>query len=323
MPRARLLLLVLSLAFVPVLARAEPRPPMMAQLEYQRGVGAESCMDESGLRIEVARRSGYDPFTPQARARLAVTVTRQGGQFLGTMQFFDDAGAPGWRRTYPVSSNDCVTLISAMGSEISYQFQPSPAVTEPVRSLLPPPPPPPPSAAIASPPLHPAPEPFRPVELSAGGFVSAGSAPAIAVGATLSAGYRFRTLSLAGELRFTAPASDNVASLPGARISAFAFGGAVVPCVRVAPVFGCAVLSIAEVFASSTGVDAPRKDAGLYVGAGLRGGIEAPISPRFALRLSVEGLASVRSARLILDGTEVWKTSPISGAIGAALVTYF
>ena len=143
MPRARLLLLVLSLAFVPVLARAEPHPPMMARLEYQRGVGAESCMDEAGLRIEVARRSGYDPFTPQARARLAVTVTRQGGQLLGTMQFFDDAGAPGWRRTYPVSSNDCVTLISAMGSEISYQFQPSRAVTEPVRSLLPLPPPPP------------------------------------------------------------------------------------------------------------------------------------------------------------------------------------
>ena len=86
MSRARLLLaLVVPLALAPARARAEPRPRSLARLFYQRGVGAESCMDEAGLRIEVARRSGYDPFTTDARARLAVTVNRQGRQLIGTL----------------------------------------------------------------------------------------------------------------------------------------------------------------------------------------------------------------------------------------------
>jgi hypothetical protein len=153
--------------------------------------------------------------------------------------------------------------------------------------------------------------------------VSAGFAPGIAFGATLGAGYRWRVFSLAGEVRFTAPASATVAALPGARVSTVSIGGAVLPCVRTAPVFGCAVLSLADVFASSTGVDSPRSGSTLDVGAGLRGGIDAAISPRFAIRLSVEGLITVRSALLILDGAEVWETSRLSGSVGAALVTYF
>jgi hypothetical protein len=326
MSRARLLLaLVVPLVVTPALARAEPRPRSLARLTYQRGAGAEACMDEAGLRIEVARRSGYDPFTTDARARLVVTVNRQGRQIIGTLQFFDEAGAPGWTRTYPVSADDCGTLVSAMGSEISYQFQPSPTVVTPA------PAPTTPAAPIApepapreSPPavvLH-APEPFRALELSAGGAVSAGFAPAIAFGATLGAGYRFQVFSLAGELRFTAPASDAVVSPPGARISVLAFGGSVLPCVRLPPVFGCAVLSIAEIFGSASGVDSPRPDSGPYVGAGLRAGVDAPISPSFALRFSLEALGSIRGARLVLDNAEVWKTSPVSGSLQAAFVTF-
>ncbi len=56
-PRA-LLLLTLSLAVVPARAQAAPSGRTTARLEYTRKPGAESCLDESGLRIEVARRSG-------------------------------------------------------------------------------------------------------------------------------------------------------------------------------------------------------------------------------------------------------------------------
>jgi hypothetical protein len=269
------------------------------------------------LRLEVARRSGYDPFTDDARARVVVTVARQGGQLIGAIQFYDDAGTPGWSKAFPVRANDCDTLVGAMGAEIDYQFSPAPPA--PPSAARPPPPPP----AAPPPPGAPPPEPFRPVELSAGGVVSAGFAPGIAFGATLGAGYRWRVFSLAGEVRFTAPASATVAALPGAQVSTVSIGGAVLPCVRTTPVFGCAVLSLADVFGSSTGVDSPRNGSGLYVGAGLRGGVDASISPRFAIRLSVEGLITVRSALLILDGSEAWETSRLSGSVGAALVTYF
>ncbi|MEP7122992.1 MAG: hypothetical protein ABJE95_18840 [Byssovorax sp.] len=287
-------------------------------MEYQRGPGAEACADESGLRLEVARRSGYDPFTAEARARVVVTVERHGGQIVGAIQFYDDAGAPGWSKAFPVRANDCGTLLGAMGAEIDYQFSPSLTAPPPAAPPTPPPLPPP-----AAPPPPPPTEPFRPVELSAGGVVSAGFAPAVAFGATLGAGYRWRVFSLAAEVRFTAPASTNVAAFPGVRVSTVSIGGAVLPCVRTAPVFGCAVLSFADVFGSSTGVDVPRNGSGLYVGAGLRGGVDAPISPRFAIRLAVEGLITVRSAHLILDGSEAWKTSRLTGSVGAALVTYF
>jgi hypothetical protein len=317
--------LAIPVALVPAVARSEPPARSVARLSYQRGIGAESCVDEAGLRIEVARRSGYDPFTTDAAASLVVTVTRQGRQLIGTLQFFDEKGLPGWSRTYPVGADDCGTLVSAMGSEISYQFQPSQAVRAPIPLAPGSPAPVVPEAAprLVSPDsIHPISEPFRAVELSAGGSVSAGTAPGIAFGATLGAAYRFPVFSLAGELRLTAPASAAVPSIPSARISVLAFGGAVLPCVRLAPVYGCAVLSIAEVFGSSSGVDVPGTDAGAYVGAGLRGGVDAPISSRFALRFSLEALGSIRSARLFLDGSEVWKTSPVTGSIMVAFVTF-
>jgi hypothetical protein len=272
------------------------------------------------LRLEVARRSGYDPFTPDAPARLIATVTRQGSEIIGALQFYDDAGTPGWSKAFRVRSNDCGTLIAAMGAEIEYEFSPS-LTGPPAAPPSSPPPPPPPGSSPPPPP--PAPEPFRPVELSAGGLLSAGFAPAITLGPTLGAGYRWRIFSLAAELRFIAPASGSVAALPGARVSTVSIGGAVVPCARIAPVFGCVVLSVADVFGSSTGVDVRRNASGVYMGAGLRAGVDAPISPRFALRFSVEGLLTIRSSLLILDGSEVWETSRVSGSVGAALVTYF
>jgi hypothetical protein len=321
MTRARALLLVIPLALAPALASAAPPPHTTARLSYQRGPGTEACPDEAGLRIEVARRSGYDPFTPDARARLVATVMRQGSEIVGALQFYDDAGAPGWSKAFPVRANDCGTLIAAMGAEIEYEF--SPALTGPPPAAPAPGIPSPPLGSSPPPPPPPAPEPFRPVELSAGGLISAGFAPDIAIGATLGGGYRWRVFSLAAELRFTAPASGSVAALPGARVSTVSIGGAVVPCARIAPVFGCVVLSLADVFGSSTGVDVRRNASGAYVGAGLRAGVDAPMSPRFALRFSVEGLLTIRSSLLILDGSEVWETSRLSGSVGAALVTYF
>ena len=95
------LAIVLPVALAPALAWAAPPPSVTARLEYQRGPGAEACAGEASLRIEVARRSGYDPFT--ADARLVVTVTRKGRQLIGALQFYDDKGAPGWLKVLPVA----------------------------------------------------------------------------------------------------------------------------------------------------------------------------------------------------------------------------
>ena len=117
---------MLPVALAPALAWAAPPPSVTARLEYQRGPGAEACAGEASLRIEVARRSGYDPFTADARARLVVTITRKGRQLVGALQFYDVKGAPGWSKVLPVRANDCGTLLAAMGAEIEYELSQAP-----------------------------------------------------------------------------------------------------------------------------------------------------------------------------------------------------
>jgi hypothetical protein len=45
--------------------------------------------------------------------------------------------------------------------------------------------------------------------------------------------------------------------------------------------------------------------------------VEVPLSPRFAIRFHADGLATLRAVRTVLDGVEVSKTAPVSGAFGA------
>jgi hypothetical protein len=325
MLRARLFPMALPLVLAPSLARAEPHPRASARLDYTRGPGAESCPAESGLRLEVARRLGYDPFTPDARAHLAVTITDQGDKLTGSAQFTGDGRASPWSRAFPGREDDCAALISALGAEISYQLDPFVVPPAPVAPSPPPAPAPalpstPPPPAPASPP--PSPTGAR-AELTAGARVTAGAAPGVAFGATLGGGLRWPAFSLSIEVRVDAPASDTVTAPAGARVRTFAAGGALIPCGHLGPMFGCGVIAASAVSGSSEGVDMPRSDVGPYVGAGARIGLEAPLSSRFAIRLLGEGLASVRSVRLILDGAEVWKTAPLSGSVGTGLVAFF
>jgi hypothetical protein len=329
MRRARFLPLALLPVMAPALARAEPHPRASARLDYTRGPGAESCPAESGLRLEVARRLGYDPFTPEARARLVVTITDQNHKLTGSAQFTGDGRASPWSRAFPGREDDCAALLSALGAEISYQLDPFVVPPAPVAPSPPPAATLAPSPALPSDPPPPAPMPPPPpptgarAELAAGARVTAGAAPGIAFGATLGGGLRWPSFSLSIEARVDAPASDSVTAPAGARVRTFAAGGALIPCGHLGPVFGCGVLAAAAVSGSSEGVDMPRSDVGPYVGAGARIGLEAPLSSRFAIRLLGEGLASVRSVHLVLDGAEVWKTAPLSGSVGTGLLAFF
>jgi hypothetical protein len=343
-PARALLLLTLPLAVVPARAQAAPLARTTARLEYTRGIGAESCLGEGGLRIEVARRSGYDPFTPDARARLVVTITKQRYQIVGTLQFFDETGAAGWHRSYPVRVDDCFTLVSAMGSEISYQFMPEPTAPEPPKPE--PPPAPAEPAPAAPPPLIcpelPPPAPIAPplsspsAPLPEGPRFQAGLASVFAIGAAPSVvggiggfiGVRWPRVSLALEGRALFAPSATIAGAKvrdGYRFDFAALSGT--GCYHPAPwAFVCGRAEVGALSFANPGVKFNLDNMTLRVlGFGVRFGGDWTLTSWLAMRAYFEVLGAPSATRL---GTEkgdltFWSHPMAYGSVGFGPVFTF
>src|SRR4051794_4640258 len=71
------------LSVVSALFAAEAGASPASRLVYSRGVGAESCADESALRAAVATRLGYDPFFPWAPITVVAQIRRERGALRG------------------------------------------------------------------------------------------------------------------------------------------------------------------------------------------------------------------------------------------------
>ena len=85
MPKARIGgAIAVGLALFGVAGSAAARASVA--LRYERSEDASVCPDENGLRIEVARRLGYDPFVATAEdgRRVVASVDRApSGEFRG------------------------------------------------------------------------------------------------------------------------------------------------------------------------------------------------------------------------------------------------
>ena len=353
---ARHLALVLPLALAPAAAWAAPPPKTMARLTYQRGPGAEACEKEDGLRFEVERRAGYNPFTLDAPARLVVNITRKGRQLIGTIQFYDDTGAPGWSKTLPVRANDCGTLLAAMGAEIEYEFdssspspeptpEPSPPVAAPTvvaPPMVAPPVAPPPVAlpsVVPPPPPHPATRRNNPSEptnslvhrFGLGATFALGVAPRYAVGLYADAGIYWPltpfhvdgvSLSLGG--RWDPPAGGYLPKGPeSARVSTSRLLATLAPCVHGWVVYGCAVGQLGGLWARSEDVTIPAQGLFVYSAVGGRFGIDFPFTHHLGFRFSAELLRTLTSMVLPLDEHLGWKAPPTSGGFEAGLLLFF
>src|SRR5262249_3453851 len=93
-------------------AQPAPAPPpahapqtVAVHLEFSLGPGAERCPDEGALHEEVARRSGYNPFAPDAKGApagtLTVRIARSPPGLTATYDYVDAAGVKKWRRRRP------------------------------------------------------------------------------------------------------------------------------------------------------------------------------------------------------------------------------
>ena len=118
-------------------------PPRSAvRLTYERGE-LKRCPEEQVFRDVLRARMSYDPFSPEAEARLVVTIVREGPAYRGRAELRDRAGAVLWPRTLGPFA-DCQSLVEGLGLAVSIKLDPG-GGEEPT--------PPPPS-----PPLPPSPE---------------------------------------------------------------------------------------------------------------------------------------------------------------------
>lgn len=318
-------LVALLVAVGPRLARADDAPaPIALSLHYVRPLGG-TCPDESALHQEVARRMGYDPFTPNAADHLVAETVRVGSGLSSTLTFIDRKGVRRWVKDFAIRDDNCGALVAAMGSHIAYVYaasaRPSSVLVPAPPAVLPPSPPPP---LPVVPPPPPEPAAARPLfEIGVSPALALGSAPAPAFGLRLQVGARWRPFSIAGELRWDAPASADVQAVPGARITTTLLGGSLLPCGHVSYFMGCALITAGQMNGESAGLSVTKTDASAFVGAGARAGFELKFTENIGARLFAEGLVSIRNVRIVVDHAEAWHTTPVTGSAGATLVAFF
>ena len=326
-------------------ARADaPADTKAVQLVYTRGPGAEHCPDEEQLRDGVSGRLGYDPFDATARSKVGARIAKDGKTLRATIEVIDATGMVTGSRQLSSTKNDCTELASAMTLTISMVIDPigkAPTAPPPATdtATVPPDEPSPPEAVAET--IAPTPAPrvvdtganagantgkeeprVAPVRLRLGvaGQGALGFAPRSSFGGAAAIGVDLRTFSLDLEGRRDAPTT--VALGKGA-ITTSVLLASLVPCLHRGVAFGCAVVSLGSLQARGSGVDVTAAQSSVFLGAGLRGGLEVPISSLFSLVARLEVMAPLIRTTVRLDGDEVWSAPTLAGSLGLGAIAFF
>jgi hypothetical protein len=307
-------------------AEADAAAPSVAvRLAY---TPADGCPSEKELRDIVAARMGRDPFTPAGAATpvaflLRADIARQRDGFVATLELRDPGGSVLWSRP-PLAEADCGRLLNVIGGLTVTIAIDSAATAAAATAPEPPPaPPPPPPAPPPPPPTPSSPWPSVRVGVRAAAAIGVGPAPAASLSADLGLGWQF--FSIAAEGRADLPATGDGAM--GVRWRTSVLAASVVPCGHYGWFFGCGVVSVGVLRVDHFNVLQPAQDSGIYVAAGLRAGLEWPIVPAFALRVSGDVLLNAHPLAVQVKFNqglaEVWRSGPFAALIGAGLVVRF
>jgi hypothetical protein len=327
-----------------LLASASAQAGASAHLVYVRGPGAESCPGEEAVRKAVSTRLGYDPFFAWAHDTLFVEITGSGDAYRASVKLVGDDNRLRGARDLAVKSESCGAVIGALGLTISLTIDPSslvaPPSPEPAASAQKAespvePAPSPPAAAVPAPAVEATTTPAHdraftepPVAdrirayVGLGVLGSLGAEPSASAGASLFIGGSWRSLSLDLEARGDLPTTA-ASDAPPSRVQASLLAGSMVPCFHLAPAFGCAVVEVGRVDATSVGTSTPKDAAGLWMGAGGRAGIELNLGRDWLLRGYGELLGTVVRDTLLIGGAPAYAFPPVSGDLGIALAWRF
>jgi hypothetical protein len=103
---------------------ASDRPHIAIRLGYNLGLGTKSCPPEQTLHDEVARRMGYDPFTPDAADRVVTTLSLSARSSTATVQFHDTGDHRWDDKTFTLPDHNCMALVTGVAFYLSYMFAP-------------------------------------------------------------------------------------------------------------------------------------------------------------------------------------------------------
>jgi hypothetical protein len=304
-----------------------------ARLVYVREPGAESCVDEEGLRKAVAARLGYDPFFAVAKVTVVTHVRREpSGAFHADVTLVDESGVARGARAIESESQECGPLVGALAIGISLALDPlslttpdKPADSPPVDKPPPDPPKetpvtPPPKAdkpPAETPPQEPYSEPWR-------GWIGAavtgnlGTTPGLSGGGLIRGKLARGPWSVGLEARVDAPTSTNTTT--GGTISAWLAQGALFGCGQASYFQGCAVASIGPLIAESQSILSPRSTTLLYAAAGPRIGLEVKILPSLAVNAFGQALFAFAPRTLQIDGQDVFRQAILAPSFGVGLL---
>jgi len=311
-----------------------------SRLTYARGSGAEACPEEPTIRQAVAARLGYDPFFAAAEKTIVARILRNRDELRATVELVDDHGIVRGVREFKAHTGQCGELVATMALAISIAIDPTnPGILgEPAKARPDPPQPtpasldtpPPPSARVpspvpprevdtAQPPELPA-EPVPELRVGAAAIGAVGTAPAMTAGLGLSAGIRKGLWSVNAEGRAELPRSIR-AGTGEVQTSLWAF--ALVPCVHFDPLLVCATGWLGSLRAQGRGFPTSLTDRALYAAAGLRLGLEVPITARFTFRPELDLLATLFPVDLKVDGATQWAAPGLASLLRMGVVAHF
>jgi hypothetical protein len=295
--------------------------PRAARLDYVRGLGTERCPGEQAFRDAVGAKVARDFFAavPKPSARLVVTLGRRGAGYEGAAELHDAAGAVTWSMVFPGPPHPpaatCASLIAALAFGLAIEVDPvAPPPVDPPPPVVQPPivPPPPPAKPEA---------PTRPFRIGASPWVDFATAPRVAVGLSLSLGFRVAWFSLDLEGRWDPPAASTI---EGVEVGTSRGVGALVPCGHVRYFAGCLLAEVDSLWGtvSGPGINGGAH-AAIYGTAGGRLTAEIEIAPHLALRPAVDLLLALQRPALSVHGVLRWEVPAVSGRVGLGLLASF
>jgi len=301
--------------------------PLRVAFEYDAS-SAVGCPTEPEFRAAVTGLLEYDPFVPEAARTVSVEITASDQVRYGVLSWRNRAGVLEGERRFTSSEANCSKLAQNLAFAVAVQLQlldapgedtSSPetprAERDPVRSEPKPAPVPP------APPRRSTPSRQFDVGGGVGPFVVLGWSPEAALGGNLLLVGRSQNFAL--QLAFEAMVPSTFERDDGSGFETSVFAASIAPCLRVRALEACPLLRLGQVRVQGFGLDEPHSARGLLAEAGLRLGVSLALGAGLEGRAHAEGMGTLSSRTVQLNGTEAFSAPAVVFLAGVDLAAFF